>query len=107
MVVEAFSPNCDEIKCCKEMMQPFIDHINTFTVHLVFNDGNSIDIRPWVISEIQEFDDKWIAIRQNTPEYEDVDTANLTLESRIFLYARHHHWGIFTVHKVKVCPLKR
>jgi len=105
MGVETFSPNCLEVDCCVDLMQPWIDRMNGFTINLVFEDGSNIDIAPWEVSEVQELDDRWIAIRQNTDEYESVDTGNLTQKSR-FLYAKHHHWGKMTVHKKKHCPLK-
>lgn len=104
-MIERFQPNCDQDPCCVDLMQPFINHVNSFTIELEFQNGDCIEISPWEVSEVVESDDRWTAIRQNTQEYENVDTEALKQQSKL-LYAKHHHWGTFEAYKKSHCPLR-
>jgi hypothetical protein len=86
-------------------MQPYIDHINSFTVLLEYLTGDTLRIAPWEVKAVQEDNDKWTAIRENTEAYEAIKTDELNQQSRR-LYAKHHHWGTFVVNKKRECPFK-
>ncbi len=92
-------------ECCSAHIDAFRAHVESFSINLTFNNTETISIRPWMISQVVDSGDRWTAIRQNTAEYEAIDTTTLTQKSRI-LYGKHHHWGKATFMKGKYCLLK-
>ncbi|KKP66914.1 MAG: hypothetical protein UR63_C0026G0007 [Candidatus Roizmanbacteria bacterium GW2011_GWC2_35_12] len=105
MAVYRKCPKYGEKECCSLNIDAFIAHVEGFSVNLTFKNKETINIHPWMISEVIDGGDRWTAIRQNTPEYEAIDTTTLTQKSRI-LFGKHHHWGKMTYMKGKHCPLK-
>jgi len=98
-------PKYGQKDCCSQHIEAFRRHVEGFSVDLTFITGETINVHPWIISEVIDNGNSWVVNRQNSPEYEDIDTKRLTQKSRI-LYARHHHWGSMTYYKNRTCPLK-
>lgn len=65
-------------ECCGYSIDGFIRRVEGFSIKLNFRTGRSINIHPWVVNEVIDLGDRWLARRQNTPEYLAVDSGNLT-----------------------------
>ncbi len=98
-------PFYGEKRCCGDEIDEFINRVQGLSINLIFNNGQKINIHPWVITEVVDYGNSWVAMRQNTPEYLTLDVSRLTLGSR-YIYSRYHHWGKLTVMKRNYCPLK-
>ena len=92
-------------ECCGTQIDAFTARVEHFEVRLTYINGSLLNVKPWQVHEVIETKDSWIARRQNTAEYLAVDQTILNHKSR-HLYARHHHWGQTTVHKMNACPYK-